>query len=318
VGYQAYKSSDYFQGGGFLHEGDSIKSMDEIKEQIRQHLNCSGSSFETSEIVILSFSELPDSVSAYRFIGSDTAKWSYCEEPQATHAGIVIGGGLETHAGTVMLDTSSSVQVIQDWKGVKPKPSPIPDTLKPRHLIPYDSVSIFYYFIHNGDINPNWTKLKFKTKKCYEYFSDFGYKSCGSSWVIKDTMKLIKAMLYDLAEYNRMTFSLPPAIDTGSVSVKTDSTWKKEYKHLYYQGFPSPNPIPDTIPRPKYEYYYKLMIPVNKFSPPLDTITMVLQSMGKSLTVDQAEELRAIVMRQLTNFIGRPTVDSVRIELPKK
>ena len=55
------------------------------------------------------------------------------------------------------------------------------------------------------------------------------------------------------------------------------------------------------------------MIPVNKFGPPLDTINMVLDKLGKTLTVDQADELRAIVVRQLNNFIGRPTVDSVKI-----
>jgi hypothetical protein len=68
----------------------------------------------------------------------------------------------------------------------------------------------------------------------------------------------------------------------------------------------------DTV-KPKFQYFYKLMIPVNKFNSPLDTIDMVMQRMGKSMTVDQADEMRAIVGRQLTNFIGRPVLDSVKI-----
>jgi len=208
---------------------------------------------------------------------------------------------------------------------VAPVPSPVPDTLKPRHLIPYDSVSIFSYFVHKGDMNPNWTKLNFKTKKCYEYHSEFGYKPCDSSWVIKDTMKLIKAMLYDLAEYNRMTFSLPPAIDTLTseqinrlmqIKLMPDTTPFGKSKVLIK---PDPSPAPDTIPRPKYEYYYKFQNPINRVDAAYDTIRrFVLPVIGNRMFKDESEYYQVLLMNQINIIIGRPTVDSVKIELPKK
>jgi hypothetical protein len=79
---------------------------------------------------------------------------------------------------------------------------------------------------------------------------------------------------------------------------------------------PEPSPIPDTT-KPKYDYYYKLMIPANKFTPPLDTIEMVMQNMGRVMTVDRADELRGILYRQLNFLIGRPLLDSIEIKKQK-
>jgi len=139
VGYQAYKSKDYFRTGGFIQWGDSIISLDKTKQLIRQHINCSGASFETGEIVILSFCELPDSVSAFKLLGSDTAAWSYCEEPQEKpilYKKLVVAGDMDisdSDLGPIITPANRPLKITVDSSIYgNPYPSPIPDTLRPR------------------------------------------------------------------------------------------------------------------------------------------------------------------------------------------
>lgn len=68
----------------------------------------------------------------------------------------------------------------------------------------------------------------------------------------------------------------------------------------------------DTV-KPAYEYFYHVRIPINRFNPPLDTIQLVMNKMGESMSVDRANELRTILFTQINSLLGRPVLDSVKI-----
>jgi len=359
VGYQAFKSKDYSQTGGFLQFGDSIISLNETKELIKQHINCSGRSYEISDIVILSFSEISDSATAYKLFGSDTAAWTYCEEPQEKprlYKKLVVAGDVvfsDSDWGPIITPANRPLKITIDSAVYgNPSPSHLPDTSYPNIFFNEPSrISCFRPVMTGSDtLKPirfekrkdggnigrtmrNGARVEhgppgyFEIMKWYwtgfpkEYYGwevEFKEGQYLHGWTEGIKWDQVNLSCKSCGYLDRYTYDVTLTYGYDSKSTlevrQNEDTADKYMKKKY----PLPAPIPDTTIKPRYEYYYKLMIPVNKFSPPLDTINMVMDRMGRSMTVDQADELRAIVVRQLNNFIGRPTVDSVKIELPKK
>lgn len=61
-------------------------------------------------------------------------------------------------------------------------------------------------------------------------------------------------------------------------------------------------------------YVYKFQIPAEQFKPTLDTIDVIMQGYGKSLSVDQADFNREAMTRQVVRLISGMKLDSVVIK----
>jgi hypothetical protein len=149
-------------------------------------------------------------------------------------------------------------------------------------LRPFEGSEIiwFSFFSHYGEAQPVFKKLDYKVKHCYEYNSEFGWKPCDSSWVIKDTMKLINALLYDIWSMGK--FAGSPSGDSDFIKRDTGDIWygpqielRKNIQRLerdsitilyvdssywmsdslYGKNLPSTSHIPDSTIKPSYNYF---------------------------------------------------------------
>lgn len=156
-------------------------------------------------------------------------EWTIDDYKRKFDSAISIGREAMDIANEVIQERDSVIRLLTAWRYAalkcnpkiiisgRPSPSPIPDTVKPKikngmlKRLEYDSMTVFSfsYFAHSGDIQPLFHDLLFKPKFCYHYQSEFGYKECNSTWVIKDTMKLINALLYDLWSSSRAANNKP-------------------------------------------------------------------------------------------------------------
>lgn len=69
-------------------------------------------------------------------------------------------------------------------------------------------------------------------------------------------------------------------------------------------------------PKEEYRYFYKAQIGIPEWSRSTDTLQLLLQNFGRSLSVDQAEQYRALFIRQINKI--QFSVDSVKVEGGKK
>lgn len=65
---------------------------------------------------------------------------------------------------------------------------------------------------------------------------------------------------------------------------------------------------------PKYRYFLRHETEIDEYVPAIDTVNFVLQQMGKSMTVDQADQYRNLVTRNMQRLVGKVTRDSVIIK----
>jgi hypothetical protein len=65
---------------------------------------------------------------------------------------------------------------------------------------------------------------------------------------------------------------------------------------------------------PKYHYVVRLEIPAGQYSTSIDTLYMIMGELGKTLTVDQANQYRNLADRQLYRIAQYGKIDSVKIE----
>lgn len=66
--------------------------------------------------------------------------------------------------------------------------------------------------------------------------------------------------------------------------------------------------------KPKYRYFLRHETEINEYVPAIDTVNFVLQQMGKSMSVDQADQYRNLVTRNMQRLIGKVIRDSVLIK----
>src|SRR5688572_3395587 len=59
-------------------------------------------------------------------------------------------------------------------------------------------------------------------------------------------------------------------------------------------------------------FYYRAIIDASKLGGALDTIDLILNDLGVSMTVEQARAYRQTAMRQLSKIIPNLTLDSVK------
>lgn len=58
-------------------------------------------------------------------------------------------------------------------------------------------------------------------------------------------------------------------------------------------------------------YVFKMTIPATQLQPTMDTLDLVLNMMGKSLSVDQSEQYKTLAVRNIRRLIGSPQLDSI-------
>jgi len=76
----------------------------------------------------------------------------------------------------------------------------------------------------------------------------------------------------------------------------------------------SPSVPRSYIDTPKYNYFYVIRISPYEWKGNTDTLSMVINEIGKVKSVDDAEAYKNIAYRQLQKFIQKITLDSVKIK----
>lgn len=65
---------------------------------------------------------------------------------------------------------------------------------------------------------------------------------------------------------------------------------------------------------PKYRYFLRHETEVDEYLPAMDTVNMVLGNMGRSMTVDEANQYRIVFARSFQRLMGKITRDSALIK----
>lgn len=69
----------------------------------------------------------------------------------------------------------------------------------------------------------------------------------------------------------------------------------------------------DSIP--KWEKVVVIKVPVESFQPITDSIGLVINQLGKAMTVDAAEEWKSFFRKQFSRFMSNVKLDSVIVKL---
>lgn len=90
------------------------------------------------------------------------------------------------------------------------------------------------------------------------------------------------------------------------------STEAAAQKPLFENPKQKPKVVADTIPT------YIIRIPVLELNKNIDTLNIVMSYIGRSLSVDQSEEVKRLFTRALGNILRKVSLDSTTAPKPRK
>lgn len=197
---------------------------------------------------------------------------------------------LENIPGEAFLILDDSGRWVQDT--IRPKPSPTPDTLSP------DYVKSHYQSSYGGGCNANQYKM---------------YTTGGDNFYLffSNSISIAAKYFSEVATGTRYY----PKDKCLYVNLKSDVSSRE------LQGFvtdlicsgPTPRSIPDSIPKPQYQYGYRSFIPINQLKPTLDTIQMIMDNLGRDMLVSRKDALTELFNQKMALLFRGMVMDSIKI-----